>query len=272
MYVAFSNEEEAEFRRRYEWQKTERLDVEWLTGDEARAIEPCLSEHVHCALRFPNDFQVENRRLVEALLSSNRRLGVQLIGDREVRAVRISHGKVCGVEIENEFLSAESVVIAAGAWSSSLDPSATVQVEPVRGQMLCFQAKAGFARQVIYSARGYLIPRRDGRLIAGSTSEHAGFDKSVTDAGVSAIKTTAFEIAPGVASLPLVDSWAGLRPRSRDGLPILGFSPEIEGLCYATGHYRNGILLAPITGELIADAVLSRKVSPLLAAFSPWRF
>jgi glycine oxidase len=271
LYVAFSNEEEAEFRRRYEWQRTEGLEIEWLTGHEARAIEPCISERVRCALRFPNDFQVENRRLVEALLISNGRLGVQLIGDREVRAVRVANDKVCGVEIGNEFLSAESVVVAAGAWSSSIDPSAIVQVEPVRGQMLCFRAEAGFARHVIYSSRGYLIPRRDGRLIAGSTSEHAGFDKSLTDAGVASIKTTAFEIAPGVASLPLVDSWSGLRPRSRDDLPILGFTPEIEGLCYATGHYRNGILLAPITGELIADAVVSHTVSPLLSPFLPRR-
>lgn len=272
LYVAFSLEEESEFRRRYEWQKNTGLDVEWLAGEEACAIEPCLSARVRCALRFPNDFQVENRRLIEALLISNRRLGVRLIDDCEAREVRVSKGKVCGVELEDEFTNAGSVVIAAGAWSSSIDPSGTVEVEPVRGQMLCFRPEAGFARHVVYSSRGYLIPRRDGRLIAGSTSEDVGFDKHVTDEGAAAIKAMAVEIAPAVASLPLIDSWAGLRPRSRDDLPILGFSPEIDGLCYATGHYRNGILLAPITGELIADALVSGTVSPLLTPFSPRRF
>jgi glycine oxidase len=146
-----------------------------------------------------------------------------------------------------------------------------VEVEPVRGQMLCFRTDGAFARHVIYSSRGYLIPRHDGRLIAGSTSERVGFDKRVTNQGIDAIKAMATEIAPAVMTLPVVDSWAGLRPQSPDDLPVLGVSPEISGLSYATGHYRNGILLAPITGELIADALVSGSVSPLLTPFSPRR-
>jgi len=272
LYVAFSVEEEAAFRRRFEWQKREGLEVEWLTGVEARAVEPCLSEHVGCALRFPNDFQVESRRLAEALLVSNRRLGVQLISDCEVHKIRVSHNHVHGVETANGFMGAGTVVIAAGAWSSSIDPSATVQVEPVRGQMLCFRAETSFARHVIYSSKGYLIPRRDRRVICGSTSEHVGFDKRVTDEGLAAIKAMAVEIAPLIDTLPLVDSWAGFRPRAQDEMPVLGFSEDVAGLCYATGHYRNGILLTPITGELIADAIVSRTESSLMAAFSPQRF
>ena len=271
LYVAFSVEEEAEFRRRYEWQKREQLNVEWLTGDEARGLEPALSGRVRCALRFPDDFQVENRLLVEALLLSNRRLGVHLIDNCTVRKLRVSHDRIYGVEISSQFIAANSVVIAAGAWSSSIDPSAALRVEPVRGQMLCFRAEDSFARHVIYSSRGYLVPRRNGRLLAGSTSERVGFVKAVTDEGLANIKAMAFEIAPQVASLPLVDSWAGLRPCSPDDLPVLGFSVEIEGLCYATGHYRNGILLAPITGELVAEALVSRSDSSLPRRFSPRR-
>ena len=116
------------------------------------------------------------------------------------------------------------------------------------------------------------MPRRDGRLLAGSTSEEAGFAKSVTAGGISKILQNAHEISPAISNLPIVDTWAGLRPRSPDGLPVLGPCVEIDGLFYATGHYRNGILLAPITGELISEAIVEGVTSPLLAPFSPERF
>jgi glycine oxidase len=138
--------------------------------------------------------------------------------------------------------------------------------------MLCFAARPPIARHVLYSSRGYLVPRRDGRVLAGSTAERAGFDKTVTGEGMNAIKTMALEIAPSVAGLPLVSSWAGFRPRAADGLPVLGRWDGIDGLFYATGHYRNGILLAPVTGELIAKAIINGESSSLLRPFSPDRF
>jgi glycine oxidase len=272
LYVAFSEAEEREFRARFDWQRSEGLAVEWMNGDEARSLEPVLSTEVCCALRFPNDYQVENRRLVEALLMSNRKLGVQLLEQCEVSEIIAEDHRVFGVKTSRESISSSTVVIAAGAWSSSIDPSATLQVEPVRGQMLCLRPELQRVRHVIYSARGYLVPRHDGRLIAGSTSEHVGFDKQVTEAGVEAIKSMAIEIMPQIEKLQVVDSWAGFRPRAQDDLPVLGKSSEIEGLVFATGHYRNGILLAPITGELIAQAIVSDAVSPLMTPFSPNRF
>jgi len=270
--VAFTEAEEQDLGSRYDWQRGEGLDVECLSGAQARALEPCLSEQVRCALRFPNDLQVENRRLVQALLTSNKKFGVQLIDRCAVQNVRVVDGTMQGVNTSQGFIRASSVVIAAGAWSSMIDPSKQIQVEPVRGQMLCFQARPRIARHVIYSSQGYLIPRADGRLLAGSTTEEVGFDKSVTDEGVSKITSMAREIAPAIASLPLLDSWAGFRPRAADDLPVLGNSVEIDGLVYATGHYRNGILLAPITGALIAEIIVSRKTPEALAAFSPDRF
>jgi glycine oxidase len=189
-----------------------------------------------------------------------------------VQSVQVVAGKVQGINTSQGLIGALSVVIAAGAWSSMIDPAKQIQVEPVRGQMLCFQAQPQIARHVIYSSQGYLIPRADGRLLAGSTTEAVGFDKSVTDEGVNKIRSMAREIAPVVTELPLLDSWAGFRPRAADDLPVLGNSVEIEGLVYATGHYRNGILLAPITGELIAETIVSRKTPAALAAFSPDRF
>lgn len=272
LYVAFTQQQESELRRRYRWQQSAGLNAEWLTGKDARTLEPCLSENVRCALRFPNDFQVENRRLVEALLGSNRGSGVVLIDHCAVNLVSVADSSVRGVETSQGFISSNCTVLAAGAWVSMLDPAQVLQVEPVRGQMLCFRSQPQIARHVIYTARGYLIPRRDGRLLAGSTSEQVGFDKRVTEAGVERIKTMAVEITPQIATLSLIDTWAGFRPRAQDDEPVLGMSAEVEGLCYATGHYRNGILLAPITGQLVAEAIVSRRAPALIAPFSPERF
>jgi glycine oxidase len=209
--------------------------------------------------------------LCEALVISNRKLGTRLLDHCEVRNVQVDSGEVRGVETSKGFVGASAVVIAAGAWSSAVDPAATLQVEPVRGQMLCFRPEPQLTRHVIYSSRGYLIPRRNGRLLAGSTSECVGFDKRVNAEGREAISSMAAEIAPSVATLCPTDSWAGFRPRASDDLPVLGMSDAIAGLCYATGHYRNGILLAPITGELVAEAIISGAASALIAPFLPNR-
>ena len=273
MYVAFSEAEEAELRHRLQWQRSQGLRVESLTGDEARATEPCLSTKVRFALRFPDDYQVDNRKLVEALVIANRRRGVRMITNCDVRKIQIADGAVSAIQTEAGSLSANQIVVAAGAWSSSMQAEGArlprLDIEPVRGQMLCFNAP-GFARHVIYSLRGYIIPRRDGRLLAGSTSEHAGFDKQVTEAGIDAIRSMAYQIAPRLEQFRVIDSWAGFRPRAPDDLPVLGFVGNVKGLCFATGHYRNGILLAPITGEVIAEAIVTD--SSAWKAFSPQRF
>jgi len=272
--LGFTRQDEEELRRRHQWQTGAGLQVEWVTGDDARRLEPCVAANARCALRFPRDIQVENRRLVDALVRSNEELGVQLVINTAVTALRIKDKRVCGVETSNGFVAAPIVVVAAGAWSSLIDsPSLPpIQVEPVRGQMLCFSADPHIARHVIYSPRGYLVPRRDGRVLAGSTAERVGFDKRVTDDGVSAIRSMALEISAAIAGLPIIDSWAGFRPRAPDDLPVLGPWAEIGGLLYATGHYRNGILLAPITGLVIADAIVDETFPANLKAFSPNRF
>jgi glycine oxidase len=276
LYLGFTQDDQNELRRRFEWQTRAGLTVELLNAAEARALEPCISAKIRCALRFPNDVQVENRKLVEALAMASNKLGVRLVTDCEVGAVRIEQGKVCAVETSLGVVATPIVVLAAGAWTSFINsPGASllpIKIEPVRGQMLCFDTRAPIARHVIYSSRGYLVPRRDGRLLAGSTAERVGFERSLTDEGRNAIKLMARGIAPALEHLPLIDSWAGFRPRAADDLPVLGPCEGIEGLFYATGHYRNGILLAPITGELIANAIVEGATSALLKAFSPKRF
>ncbi len=276
LYLAFTERDEEEIEHRYLWQQRAGRPVERLSADEARRLEPCISEAARGALRFPLDVQVENRRLVAALSNAVEKRGVRILTETLVRSLITERGRVQGVETSRGQLFAPVVVLAAGAWTSFLslaDKGAPqVGIEPVRGQMLCFETNPRIARHVIYSPRGYVIPRLDGRLLAGSTTERAGFSKRVTARGVHQIAAHAMEIAPVVADLPLVDSWAGLRPRAADDWPIIGAASEVSGLFYATAHYRNGILLAPLTGELVAEEITTNVAPPLLRAFSPDRF
>ena len=272
LYLALTEGDLNEIRKRYEWQIQAGLVVEDLAAYAAREWEPCINESVLGALRFPKDIQVENRRLLNALVNSVDRLAVKISTDTSVESIAVERGRLTGVQTSRGFVSSRVVIVAAGTWSSAIENSRTPKIEPVRGQMICFDAKPQLTKHVIFSPRGYLVPRQDGRLLAGSTSENAGFTKQVTAGGISSILANAHEISPSVSNLAIVDTWSGLRPRAADGLPVLGPCDEIDGLFYATGHYRNGILLAPVTGELIAEAVVTGHVSSLLAAFRPNRF
>lgn len=275
LYLAINEHEHEEIEKRCRWQAQAGLAVELLSGARARELEPCISGSVLGALRFPNDIQVENRRLLSALAHSVDSLGIDVLTETTVESLMIERSRVNGVQTSRGPIRCKSIVIAAGTWSSLLlrssgcpDPA----IQPVRGQMICLEAKPQLTRHVLYSPRGYLVPRQDGRLLAGSTSENAGFARRVTAGGISSILQNTLEISPAIATLPVVDTWAGLRPRPADGLPVLGACGEIDGVIYATGHYRNGILLAPLTAELITEAVMEDVTSPLLAPFSPDRF
>jgi glycine oxidase len=276
LYLAFTEHDAAELEQRYQWQSQAGLPVEILSAEEAQYLEPSISNDIRFALKFPLDTQVENRRLISALAVANKRLDVRLEAGTTVTSLKTEHGGISGVETSRGFVAAGRVVIAAGAWSSQLEPRdkglPNLGIEPVRGQMLCFEANPQILSHVVYSPRGYLVPRRDGRLLAGSTTEHAGFDRRVNAAGIRSISAAALEICPRVGALSLTDTWAGLRPRAADGLPVLGPCAEIEGVFFATGHYRNGILLAPLTAELIAEAITGKVVSRWLNIFSPERF
>lgn len=279
LYLAFTENDQHEIEHRFEWQTNAGLPVEKLSAKDATTVEPSISPAVAGALFFPLDIQVENRKLVSALAVSTDRFGVRVFTETKVDTVVHARGRIEGLHTSRGFFGAKKVIIAAGTWTTEVklvndagELSATPRIEPVRGQMICFAAKPQLCAHVIYSPRGYIVPRKDGRLLAGSTSEQAGFAKQTTEDGLNKILENAQQIAPSIAALPRVDSWAGLRPRSSDGLPVLGRCDEIDGLLYATGHYRNGILLAPITGELLAQAIVDEKVPPALAPFSPARF
>jgi glycine oxidase len=269
LYLAFSQADEREIRQRYDWQKATGWPVEMLTGAEARRREGRISPEICAALFFPRDWQVDNRLLCQALAESCRKLGVVLRPQTPAREILLEHDRAAGVATRNSTIAAPLVVLAAGAWAGGLWPR--LKIAPVKGQMLCLQAEAGFMRHVVYSPRGYLVPRRDGRVLAGATTEDAGFDKTLTLGGVHAVATRALEIAPALSARPLAEMWAGLRPRALDGWPVLGPDPEILGLHYATGHYRNGILLAPRTAQLAAETILSGESGPELQPFSVGR-
>jgi len=277
LYLALTYHDLVDIEKRYEWQTAAGLAVEKLTPLQTLELEHCINANVLGALRFPLDVQVENRRLLSALTNSVAKLGVSTLTGCSVESVRIEKDRVTGVVTSRGFISCPTAVVAAGTWSSfigfsSASEKPSLVIEPVRGQMISFDARPQVTRHVIYSPRGYIVPRQDGRLLAGSTSERAGFAKQVTAGGISSILQNALEISPSVAALPITDTWAGLRPRAPDSLPVLGPCVEIGGLFYATGHYRNGILLAPVTGELITEAVVAGVTSPLLGPFSPSRF
>jgi glycine oxidase len=277
LYLGFTKRDEEEIDRRREWQTRAGLSVTRMAAAEARRLEPSIAANVRIALQFPDDIQVDNRRLLAALVAATERLGVRLVTGTRVDSLRTDHNRIRGVETSRGLVSTSRVVLAAGAWTSLIPNSGAagfnsrVKIEPVRGQMLCFKTTPRLSRHILYSPRGYLVPRLDGRVLAGSTMEHAGFEKQVTESGKQTILSHSREIAPALSSMEISDCWAGLRPRAADDLPVLG-PGETEGLYYATGHYRNGILLAPITARLITDAILGNVISPLLSRFTPHRF
>jgi glycine oxidase len=275
LYLALNEHDREEIEKRCDWQTRAGLAVELLSNAAVRELEPCISESAHGALLFPNDIQVENRRLLSALANSVNNLGVTVLTETNVESLKFELNRIHAVQTSRGMIACNVIVIAAGTWSSLLLRSSVLPdpaIQPVRGQMICLESKPQLTRHVLYSPRGYLVPRQDGRLLAGSTSENAGFAKRVTAGGTSSILQNTLEISPAVATLPVLDTWAGLRPRPADGLPVLGACGEIDGVIYATGHYRNGILLAPLTAELIAEGIVVGIASPLLAPFSPDRF
>jgi len=272
LHVAFGEDEERHLQSRGEWQRARGLPAHAMTARELREAEPNLSPSVRAGLFLPGDHSLDNVRLTRALASSAVARGVVLVCGRPVTQLVVEGGAVAGVRAGGETFRAPLVINAGGAWAGLLggDP-APPPVEPVRGQLIALDMAPAPLRHAVVSPRGYVVPRMDGRLIVGSTSERVGYDKSVTAAGLRALLDIALEIAPVLADVRVTDSWAGLRPGTPDGLPVIG-GGAVRGLFHAAGLYRNGILMGPLVGEIVAGLVLG-KPSPIdLAPFSPARF
>ncbi|MEM6289110.1 MAG: glycine oxidase ThiO [Bacteroidota bacterium] len=266
-------------RRLYRFQQEHDVPVEWLSGSEAADAEPLLSPRLPAAIFSPTDHQVDNRALVRALRLGAERAGAALREHAEVVSVEPGAPAVLRLGA-GEGIEAEIVVLAAGAWSAGVGGLApSPPVRPVKGQMLSLRQdpEAGLElRHVVRGPDAYLVPKGDGRLVVGATSEEVGADTRVTGGGVYRLLEGAVEVVPGIEEMDLVETWAGLRPASRDHAPLLGDSPH-EGVVYATGHYRHGVLLAPVTADEVAAHVLARldgrtETRPILSPFSPLRF
>ena len=272
--VAFDDEESEKLAQRYRHQLELGLPVEQLTREEARTLEPMLSTDIQCGLLFEGMHQVENRRLVQALVAAVKHRGGDFrTGDPAIDVI-VRRDRAAGVVLPGERIGADRVVIAAGAWSGLLNwlPGPVPPVQPVRGQIVCVDGSALTPiTRVINGLGQYLVPRRDGRVLLGATVEKTGFDTRVTAGGLSAVMKNGLRMAPALAGAPVVETWAGLRPMSKDGKPILG-PAGLKDLVLATGHYRNGILLAPITGKLLADYLATGTVPEAMAPFLPDRF
>jgi len=270
--LAFDEEGERRLLERGEWQRDQGLSADVLGADEVRDAEPNVSPAVRRGLFIKDDHSVDNVRLTKALAASAVSRGATLLTGRPVTDLVVERGRVAGVRAGNETHHAPVVINAMGAWAGLLggDPLPP-PVEPVRGQMISFDLSPPPIRHVVYWGHGYLVPRADGRLLAGSTTEQAGFDKSVTAAGLRAVLDVALQIAPMLADVRVADAWAGLRPGTPDGLPVIG-PATLPGLYLAGGLYRNGILLGPLVGELVAELARGRTPAADLAAFTPMRF
>ncbi|HEY7514004.1 MAG TPA: glycine oxidase ThiO [Vicinamibacteria bacterium] len=270
--VALDEEEEGRLLERAAWQTRRGLPVEILDRREVLEAEPNLNPAVRGGVVFREDHWLDNERLLKALAASAVAHGAGILVGRPVAGLLIENGHVAGVRAGNETFRAKSVVNATGAWAALLpgDP-APPPVEPVRGQLVSFDMAPPLLRHAVWGGGGYLVPRPDGKLIAGSTVERAGFDKSVTAAGLRAVLDGALRLAPALADVRLAGSWAGLRPGTPDGLPVIG-PGALPGLVHASGLYRSGILLGPLVGEIAADLVLGRRPRIEVSLFAPSRF
>jgi glycine oxidase len=252
------------------------LRSEPLALDEAYKLEPALTRRAQAAAFLPYEASVDSRALTEAVLAAGLAAKVELFPNTRVRRIVSERGRCTGVRTQDGALfSAQNVVVAAGAFSGLLEGvDSPLRARPIRGQMVALKSQEAHLRHVVRCERGYIVPRDSEvpqRMVTGSTLEDAGFDKHVTPRGLERILCTAQELVPILANAEVVELWCGLRPDTPDHLPLMG-PAGIEGLTIATGHYRNGILLAPITAKLVREWIVEKSVSMDWEIFNPLRF
>jgi len=273
--VATERESMARLTQNADRLKRKGVAADVLDAKAARAEEPHLTGDIAGGLVISSHGYVVAVELTRALAAAARRHGAQLIEHGRVRRIAAAGPRDLVVETDRGSLTGNGVVLAAGSWSGQIEiegVASRVPIRPVRGQLLHLAWNGTALRRVTWSERCYLVPWEDGTLLVGATVEEAGFDERTTAAGVRDLLDAACELVPHAWTAGFLAARAGLRPASRDELPVIGSSTVIPNLMYATGHYRNGVLMAPLTAELVADAMLENQIDPLLAATSPQRF
>ena len=276
LHVALDGDEAAELRRRYELQRSRGLEAEWLSPRACRRLEPGLAPSFHGGVHVPGEAAVDPRALCAALSSAIEAAGGELRNGVDVAGLLLDAETVRGVRMaDGSEALAPSVVVATGAWSGIaawLPAEARPPVRPVKGQILELRGAAAdpVCERIVASERVYLVPRPDGRLVVGATVEERGFDVEVTAGGVHELLREAYRLLPDVAELELSKASAGLRPGTPDNLPLIG-PGAFDGLLLATGHFRNGVLLAPLTGDAIARLLAGDEPPAPVSAADPHR-
>lgn len=276
LLVALGREEVERLRSRYDLQLRSGLVTRWLSGSDARAAEPGLRPSVTAGVLCPDDHQVDPRRVVLALRHALARSGGQLIENCAPTALDRAGGRVTGVQVAEHLCRAPIVVVATGAWTAANDvlpAGLQVPVRPLKGQALALRStsRTEMLSHVVWTEHVHLAPKAGGRLIVGATVEEAGFDAAVTAGGVYALLEGARRALPSIEDMEVEAIWTSFRPTSDDDAPIIGATP-LEGLLIATGHHRNGVLLAPVTARAVEELVLRGKVSGATASFGIDRF
>lgn len=251
------------------------LQPELLSGYDARKLEPHLSRNVIGALHHKDDAHVDNRAVCRALIKAFQNGGGTLIEQTEAREIVVKNTKAVAVKTAHETIEADHIILAAGAWSAEikgLPENCIPPVRPVKGQMIALSMPPSqrLIDRLVWNPRVYLIPQPD-RLLIGASVEEMGFNNDVTAGALKDLLEEAFAVLPGIYDLPVIESWAGLRPTSRDDAPILGKTP-VEGLFLATGHHRNGILLTPLTAQSMQKLLIDGQMDPAIAPFTLARF
>ena len=255
-----------------QWADSKEFGVERLEGEELRRLEPALSPAIHHAILVKGDHWLNNQRLVLAYAQAAAAGGVELRTGCNVSRLVVEGGRARAVVTEGERVEGDAVLLAAGAWSGELMAGlGSLRIEPRRGQMI---ALAHVPAVVTHCVHGevYLVPRPSGELLIGATVERAGFQRAVTAEGIAGLLRSAIELVPALGELPIARTWYGFRPWAPDSLPVLGPWPGVDGLFVATGHFRNGILLAPITARLMTEWITGGQPSADVKDFLPDRF
>lgn len=273
LLAAFSDADFERLCSTYALQRELGFSVQILSRGETLAAEPRLSSAVRGSLLYKDDWQVENRRLVAALKKSVGRSGVKLIEETVVNSLITRSGRVEGVELQTGGrITADVVVLATGAWTSLIETTTgplPIEVRPVKGQIIGFAAGERKITRVICGPHAYLVPRSDGRILVGATVEDVGFDGTQTEAARTALQRAGAEIAPFLEEMSVTEQAVGFRPLANGSQPIFGPIPGLSGAFVATAHFRNGILLAPVTAKVLAERIVDRTRSSFLERFSP---
>ncbi|MED1794817.1 glycine oxidase ThiO [Brevibacillus nitrificans] len=263
--VAMDDAESEPLRAKYLWQKEAGYDVHWMGAKELLEVEPLLTDRVQAGIYSPGEGHINNRLLLRSLVTACKIQGVALLSGCVVKGIAVKAGRVIGVETTSGPIRADHTIVASGAWAGIMMEmlDLAIPVRPVRGQIAAVSSVGIPLRTVIFGTSGYITPKKDGKIVIGATEDESGFQREVTLAGLASVLNGVMPYVPALHAAAFLEAWGGLRPATADGKPLLGPVPGWEGLSLAGGHFRNGILLSPVTAIRMADYLESGQTEGL---------